>query len=75
MNEIEYVLGECIENKIDYIHSDICLSMGKDDLYDFQLKCLTEQPEYILDMLICLINAKSNTNGFYFNFNRHIIFI
>ena len=74
MDEIEYVLGESIENKIDYLHSDICLSLGKDDIYNFQYDCLTEQPENILNMLIAFINAKTNMNGFYFNFNRKIIF-
>jgi hypothetical protein len=75
MEEIEYVLDETYENKLDYLHSDICLTLGKDDLYNFQFECLTIQPDYIINMLICMVKVKTNVKGFYFNLNRDIIFV
>ncbi len=73
--ELERLLNEKRDHKIFYLHSDICLSVGRDDTYGFQYECLLNLSEQKLDMLIAFVLSESGKKGFFFNLNRNIVFI
>jgi hypothetical protein len=73
--EFKRLLREKREHKIFYLHSDICLSTGKDDIYNFQYNCLESLPEHLIDILIAFVLSKSGAKGFYFNLAQQIVFL
>ena len=75
IEELRRLLQEPLDHKIFYIHSDICLSTGKDDLYGFQYNCLESLHEQEIDALISFILSEAGAKGFYFNLAQQIVFL